>query len=546
VRLTRFAPAQLRVCAAAATTALLAFSALTGCSKGDGAVTELTFWGMGREGEVVGELIAAWDAERPDVTVKVQQIPWSAAHEKLLTAHVGRATPDLAQLGNTWVPEFAALRALAPLDDRVAASTVVARRDHFPGIWDTNVIDGALYGVPWYVDTRVIFYRSDLLKAAGYDTMPRTWSGWRGALEAVTKQGGEGHYGVLLPLNEWTQPVILGLQAGSPLLGDLETRGAFAEPAFAGAFDFYLGLYRDGLAPPVANNEVANLYQEFARGTFAMYISGPWNLGEFRRRLPAELQDAWATAPLPGPDVLPDGSTATGQPGLSLAGGASLVVFAGSKHQDRAWELIEYLLAPAQQRKFFELTGDLPAHRAVWADPRLSGDERTRAFATQLERVVPTPKIPEWEQIANRVWVAAEQAIRGSHTPAQALEALDADVDRMLVKRRWLKEKGQLTGAVGATSGGAGVASGPAPAGGGARVVAWPVMVDLSTVLTPPTRAHGPNGVDQIVDKSTFSPPTHHTLSLPTRNTLSPPTRNTPSPPTHHSPTPAPTAGAHP
>ena len=439
-RAPALAPAQVR--RAGLATLAAAAVALAGCGGGGGGhgdAIELTFWGMGREGEVVGELIAAWDAGRPDVTVKVQQIPWSAAHEKLLTAHVGRATPDLAQLGNTWVPEFAALRALAPLDGRVAASGVIARDDHFPGIWDTNIIGGALYGVPWYVDTRVIFYRRDLLRAAGHDSMPTTWSAWREALASIARQGGPGKYGILLPLNEWTQPVILGLQAGSPLLGDHETRGAFAQPDFARAFDFYLGLYRDGLAPPVSNNEVANLYQEFARGTFAMYISGPWNLGEFRRRLPAELQDAWATAPLPAPDA-----GAPGGPGLSLAGGASLVVFAGSRHPDAAWELVEYLSAPAQQRRFFELTGNLPAHRAVWADSLFAGDARTLAFAQQLERVVATPKIPEWEQIANRVWVAAEQAVRGSHTPAAALEALDRDVDRMLAKRRWLREKGLL------------------------------------------------------------------------------------------------------
>lgn len=455
--------------------------ALSGCGGGGspgGRVAELTFWGMGREGEVVGELIAAWDAQRPDVSVKVQQIPWSAAHEKLLTAHVGRATPDLAQLGNTWVPEFAALRALAPLDGRVAASQVVAQADHFPGIWDTNVIDGALYGVPWYVDTRVIFYRRDLLAQAGYDTMPATWPQWRESLAAVARMGGPGKYGILLPLNEWSQPVILGLQAGSPLLGDHETRGAFAQPDFARAFDYYLGLYRDGLAPPVANNEVANLYQEFARGTFAMYISGPWNLGEFRRRLPAELQDAWATAPLPGPDA----------PGVSLAGGASLVVFAGSRHPDAAWELVEYLSAPAQQRRFFELTGNLPAHRAVWADSAFAGDPRARAFARQLERVVATPKIPEWEQIANRVWVAVEQAVRGSHTPSAALEALDRDVDRMLAKRRWLRERGLL---------------GVAAAEVSLSSVSAAGVVDVSTNQVAGTASNGAVGAPVIVDVST-------------------------------------------
>ena len=89
------------------------------------------------------------------------------------------------------------------------------------------MIGGTLYGVPWYVDTRLIFYRTDLLAAAGYDSMPATWTAWRDALAAIAKQGGEGKYGILLPINEWSQPVILGLQAGSPLLGDHDTRSAF-------------------------------------------------------------------------------------------------------------------------------------------------------------------------------------------------------------------------------------------------------------------------------------------------------------------------------
>ena len=96
--------------------------------------------------------------------VEVQQLPWTAAHEKLLTAFAGDATPDVCQLGNTWIPEFAALNALEPLDARVAASPVDRRRATTSrGIWDTNVVDGKLYGVPWYVDTRLLFYRRDLL-----------------------------------------------------------------------------------------------------------------------------------------------------------------------------------------------------------------------------------------------------------------------------------------------------------------------------------------------------------------------------------------------
>src|SRR5882762_7763831 len=95
--------------------------ALCGCARGAGEAVTLRFWAMGREGEVVQELARDFERENPGVRVRVQQIPWSAAHEKLLTAYVGNATPDLAMLGNTWVPEFVALNSLAPLDSFATA-----------------------------------------------------------------------------------------------------------------------------------------------------------------------------------------------------------------------------------------------------------------------------------------------------------------------------------------------------------------------------------------------------------------------------------------
>jgi multiple sugar transport system substrate-binding protein len=410
-----------------------AAGALLSAGCGGGQAVTLRFWALGREGELVQELTRDFEAENPGVRVEVQQIPWSAAHEKLLTAYVGRSVPDIAQLGNTWVPEFVALDALEPLDERVSGSSVVEPRDYFAGIWDTNVLDAALWGVPWYVDTRVLFYRRDLLAQAGWDAPPSTWDAWRRAMEAVKAREVADRYAVFLPVNEWTQITILGLQAGSTLLGAEGTRGAFREPPFRRAFDWYLRVFRDGLAPAVGNNEIANLYQEFARGTFAMYVTGPWNLGEFRRRLPDDLQSAWTTAPLPGPDA--------SRPGVSLAGGSSLVMFRGSRRPELAWKLVEFLSRPEQQVRFYRMSGDLPARRAAWADSALAGDEQARAFREQLDRTVPMPKVPEWEQIATAVLERSDQAIRGGVPAEQALALLDADAERILEKRRWLMRR---------------------------------------------------------------------------------------------------------
>ena len=84
-------------------------------------------------------LLAAFHARHPSVQVRVQQLPWTAAHEKLLTAYAGDALPDLCQLGNTWLPEFSALGALEPLDERMAGAGI-PRDDYFAGILDTNVM----------------------------------------------------------------------------------------------------------------------------------------------------------------------------------------------------------------------------------------------------------------------------------------------------------------------------------------------------------------------------------------------------------------------
>lgn len=426
----------LRPALARTAAALAALLAVSGCASRDTRTT-IRFWGMGREGEVVAQLIEGFEREHPDVRVIVQQIPWSAAHEKLLTAYVGRSTPDVSQLGNTWVPEFAALKAIEPLEPWLAGAAFDSSA-FFRGIWDTNVIDGRPFGVPWYVDTRVLFYRRDLLARAGYDAMPDTWSEWREAMRAVKRVVGEGSYAVFLPLNEWNPPVIFGMQAGSPLLRDGATRAAFRDSAFRTGFDFYLGLFREGLAPPVTGNEIANVYQEFSRGYVTMWITGPWNLGEFRRRLPPEQQDSWATAPLPGPNGAASG--------VSQAGGSSLVMFRGSKHKREAWALIEYLSRPEVQLEFWRLTGDLPGRLEAWRDTALVADPNTLAFRTQLERVVPMPKVPESEQIAIRLQDWVERAVRGSVTPERALASLSDEVDRMLEKRRWLREHGKIPG----------------------------------------------------------------------------------------------------
>ena len=408
---------------------------VAGCGRADDPRGPLNFWAMGREAEVVAELLPDFRARHPRIDVHVQQLPWTAAHEKLLTAYAGGSLPDLCQLGNTWLPELVALDALEPLDERLPESQI-PRDDYFAGILDTNLMPTArgdrLFGLPWYVDTRLLFYRSDLLREAGWPHPPQTWAEWTGAMRAVRQRGGARHYGVLLPLNEPDPLFALALQQG-PLLADDDTRGAFSQAPFRRALGFYASLFGEDLAPAMTAAQISNVWDEFARGLFAFYVSGPWNIGEFRRRLPRERQGDWATAPLPGPSG----------PGVSTAGGSSLVIFRSSPRKTAAWQLIAYLSEPATMQRFHALTGNLPPRRSAWNAPALAADAPSQAFARQLERVQAAPKIPEWERIFQEMQLAAERVVHRVQSIDAATNELDARVDALLEKRRWLRARTQ-------------------------------------------------------------------------------------------------------
>ena len=407
----------------------IAFSA---CGGGSPEGTVIRFWALGAEGDNVRQLIPEFERRNPGITVKIQSLPWTAAHEKLLTSYAGNSMPDLFQLGNTWIPEFQVLGAIEDLRPWLTGSQTVQEESFFPGVWATNRADGAIVGIPWYVDTRVMFYRKDLLAAAGYMHPPATWDEWKDVsrrLRQKAVQEGRDAYAILLPTNEWAPPTILALQKGATILKDRNTRGAFSDSLFRSAFEFYCSFFQEHLSP-IGVTQVTNIYQGFAEGFFAMYITGPWNIGEFRRRLPRELQDRWMTAPLPAPG--------SGGPGVSLAGGASLAMARSAANKDAVWKLIEYLADPAQQREFYRITGNLPARREVWDDSLLTHDTYLRAFRTQLAALAFPPQIPQWEQIAMKIQDYAEIGSVGKTPMPQILSRLDREADVILEKRRWL------------------------------------------------------------------------------------------------------------
>ncbi|MFH1259115.1 MAG: sugar ABC transporter substrate-binding protein [Elusimicrobiota bacterium] len=382
---------------------------------------EITIWAMGAEGMKIAAVARKFEKENPGIRVKTQAIPWEAAHEKLVIAVVGGIPPDLAQLGTTWMAEFKAMDALSQLDDLAKQSKIIQADKFFSGSWNTCLIKDKLYGVPWYVDTRVLFYRKDILKKAGYEKPPATWEEFKELCQALVKdRGKEKKFSIALPIKDWGSVSLFIWQNGGELLAPLD-------PKFKEAVVYYKSFFDEKLAPTKESADV-DLYHAFSTGYYPMFISGPWTIEQLRKGLP-ELNDKWDVAMLPK-KLAP----------TSFVGGCNLVVFKGSKHKAAAWKFIEYLSRPEAQVEWYKNTTDLPSLKLAWKDPYIQSQPNIKVFEEQMKFTKSPPALPEWEQIADALQNRMEQMILNKKTIDAGLKAFDEDL-REIIPEYFKNEK---------------------------------------------------------------------------------------------------------
>ncbi len=352
----------------------------------------LVVWAMGAEGIKIGEMARIFEKENPDVKVVTQAIPWAAAHEKLITAIAGNNTPDISQLGTTWIPEFVSIEALAEVNTFVEGPSSIKPEIYFSSSWKTNIIDGKIYGIPWYVDTRVLFYRTDLLKEAGYDHAPRTWEELEDVSKKLTKDidndGRIDRYAMNLPARDWGLLSMFIWQNGGDILDSTYKTCVLDSPQAKVAVDFYLSFFKNGYAPLETAGGI-DVFNAFRTGYFSMFVSGPWMVEDVHNQIP-EIEGKWSVAPLPRKIT-----------GSSFVGGSSLVIFKQSKNKALAWKFLEFMSRPDIQAIWYEKTKDLPSVKATWELDVLRSNAKMAVFGEQLKDTVTPPPIPEWEHIGD-------------------------------------------------------------------------------------------------------------------------------------------------
>jgi multiple sugar transport system substrate-binding protein len=368
------------VAAIGMTVALAACSGNASPSSTKDASGPLTVWVMGDSSKNFENLIAPF-VKSSGQKVDVVAIPWDSIDQKLTTSVASGGGPDVVEIGLSKLRTFADSGALLPLDDKLAAYPNLAASKFAAGVGGAaTAVNGKIVSVPWISDTRVLFYRSDILSANGIDKPPATWDELRADAKTLADRG-PGQYGYYIPQWDNALPVEMTWDFGGNVVnskGDLD----FDTSAFHKAVDLYTGLYADKSVP---TNSDFDQTQGFVSGVAPMLVSGPYLAASINASAP-DLAGKWNVTTLPSADK-----------GTSLFAGSNLGIFKNSKHQTGSLKLLDYLSKASTQLKWYQINGTLPTVKAALSDPSFTSDPLVKVYTKQLADAKVLPLVSNWD-----------------------------------------------------------------------------------------------------------------------------------------------------
>ncbi|MDA8370576.1 MAG: sugar ABC transporter substrate-binding protein [Nocardiopsaceae bacterium] len=310
--------------------------------------------------------------EETGAQVNVEFVPWADAHNKFVNAMAGGTTPDVAEVGTTWTLEFADAGGLADLTEHAGDTDAYAQ-----GLAEAGMIDGRLYGLPWYAGVRSIIYRTDVFEELDLEE-PTNWEELREAATTIAEEkedmtafpvAGDAEYSVL--------PFIWG--AGGEI-AEQDSDGTWTSGIDSDAAREGISYYTDLALEDDVSTTGATTWKEtdiqdnFIDGTVAMAISGSWTPKAILEAAP-DLEGKIAAFPIPGPE---------GGYSPSFLGGSHLSIFNGTENEDLAWSYIEVLTNDRNAELWSEQTTYFPGKQEQITPFTESDDPLVQPFAVQM------------------------------------------------------------------------------------------------------------------------------------------------------------------
>jgi multiple sugar transport system substrate-binding protein len=364
-----------------------------------------------------------WNELHPDVPVIVQPIPESQSTEEvLLAAVVGKTTPDICS--NIWpgiVGQFVRADALLPMDAFSDFDSVAQARLPLEQVENYRYLDGHIYQMPWKTNPIMLEYNVNLLKNAGFDQPPATYSEYKRFAKKLTYDvDGDGHF------DRWMMYVDINVKwwlryfdfytfyvvasGGQTLVHDREI--TFENDAALEVFRFFQDCFQKGYFPK-------NRFQHdsFLAELVATHITGPWNIDHLNKFKTDNFEFDYA--PIPVPDDY-DG------PVITYGDPKNIAIFSNTKHPQKAWQFVKFLITKKRDLELLQFASQIPIRKDVLEDDYFSDffkeHHKLRRFAKQAPLTRGVDADPELREIFDAISQEFEACcIMGRRTPEEAV-----------------------------------------------------------------------------------------------------------------------------
>jgi multiple sugar transport system substrate-binding protein len=401
---------------------VLATGGLAGCSSDeqarltdDGPIELSVFWwGGAKRAEVTERALRLYSERNPRVTFRVTWQGLNGYYDRLATQAAGGNVPDLFQIDDTVLTEYAQREIILDLS-RYVTENRLDLRGLPPNLARYGQVDARTVGVPAAQTTAVIVWNRDLLRRLGVPA-PRTGMSWAEYIawaQRVTRTSGGRVAGTMDPSGDYRALWLWLRSKGGELYRGRQL--GFGSAELIDWFELWQGA-RSGRATPSAalveqadSGELAR--QLVVTGHTAASFAWSHQLSELQRYTGDEL----AVTALPGPP-------AAGWARASMYWSA----FHGTRHPGVVVDLLNFLTTSTEAGRILGnergLNASLPVRRFVEGSVSDPGQKRAAALeATLSDLLGPAPEPPpKGHPRVRTLLVAAAESVRSGKAGVRA------------------------------------------------------------------------------------------------------------------------------
>ena len=368
-------------------------------------------------------MTADFEKANPGLKVNLEFVPYEALHDKIVAAQgAGASGYDVVLFDVIWPAEFGKHGFLQDVTSRIPESQTA---QVFDGAWTTVAYDNKRWGMPWILDTKYLFYNTDMLQKAGIANPPRTWAELSADAKIIKDKG-------IVKF-----PIVWSWSQAEALICDYTTlvdayQGSFfdnGKPSFdsGGALDAIKYMdqsLKDGLTDPNSREYLEeDVRKVFSNGDAAFALN--WTYMYNMANDPAQSKVAGKVGIVPAPGV--EGKTQAS----AVNGSMGLGITANSTHPDEAWTYITFITSQPVQNKYAKLS--LPIWKSSYDDPAVTkGQESLIAAAKQsIGAMYPRPSTVTYQELSAILQKRIQEVLLGKSSPEDAMKQAASDAERL-------------------------------------------------------------------------------------------------------------------